>query len=107
MPIEIPDSDPPAPSTVARDDEVVIRLAENATTGYRWQLTPSGSGELALVEERFVPGSGGAGLGAGGHRLLRYVGRKPGEVRIDAVLRREWDSPGAALEKRVFAITVS
>jgi predicted secreted protein len=106
VPIEIPDSDPPAPSTVARDDEVLIRLAENATTGYRWQLTPSGPGELALVEERFVPASGDAGAGAGGHRLLRYVGRKPGEVRLEAVLRREWDSPGAALERRVFAITV-
>lgn len=106
MPIEISGDNPPAPRTLARGDEVVIRLPENPTTGYRWQVTHSGAGELALVEERFVPGSGGAGVGASGDRLLRFLGQKAGEVRVEAVLRRPWDPPRAGAERREFAIVV-
>ena len=107
MPIEISHSDLPAPRTLARGDEVVIRLPENPTTGYRWQLTHSGGGELALVDERFVPGSGSTGVGAAGDRVVRYLGRKAGEVRVEAVLRRDWDPPEASSQKREFAIVVN
>lgn len=107
MPIEISESDLPAPRTLARGDEVVVRLPENPTTGYRWQVTPSGVGELALLEERFVPGSGNAGVGASGDRVLRFQGRKQGEVKLEAVLRREWDPPQANVQRREFAIVVS
>ena len=94
------------PHTLPAGDEVVIRLPENPTTGYRWQVTHSGAGELALVEERFVPGSANAGMGAGGDRILRYQARKAGEVRIEAVLRREWEPPQASDQRREFAIVV-
>lgn len=106
MPIEISESDLTAPRTLARGDEVVIRLPENPTTGYRWQVTPSGLGELALVEERFVPASANAGVGASGDRVLRFQGRKQGEVKLEAVLRREWDPPHASVQRREFAIVV-
>jgi inhibitor of cysteine peptidase len=107
MPVELSDKDAPAPRTLAQGEEVVIRLAENPTTGYRWQLTHSGTGELALLEDRFVPGTGGdAGLGASGDRVLRYQGRKGGEVRVDAVLRRSWDPPEASTQRRQFVIVV-
>lgn len=107
MPIEISDTAGSSPQALARGDELVVRLPENPTTGFRWQLTSSGAGELALVEERFVPGSGSADPGAGGERLARYVGRTPGEVQIEAVLRREWDPPDASLQRRVFAVVVN
>lgn len=106
MPIEITESDLSAPRTLARGDEVVIRLPENPTTGYRWQVTHSGAGELALLEERFVPGADNAGVGAGGDRLLRFRGRSAGEVRLEAVLRRAWDPPQASLRRHEFAIVV-
>jgi inhibitor of cysteine peptidase len=106
VPIELSDTEPATPRRLARDDEVVMRLAENPTTGYRWQLTQSGAGELELVEDRFVTGAAGAAPGAGGSRLVRFAGRKPGEVRIEAVLRRAWDPPQDGLQRRTFAITV-
>ena len=39
MPIELSESSPAAPQAVARNDEVVLRLAENPTTGYRWEVS--------------------------------------------------------------------
>lgn len=106
MPIELSGSEASAPRTLARDDEVVLRLPENPTTGYRWLVTQSGAGELALVDDRFVGGSEAPVPGAGGQRVLRFAGRRPGEVSLEAVLRREWDPPEASLERRVFAIVI-
>jgi predicted secreted protein len=107
MPIEISEGDASAPRTLALGDGLVLRLAENPTTGYRWQLSQSGPGELSLVEERFVAGADGAAPGAGGHRLVRFIGRRSGEVRVQAVLRRSWEAPDAAAQTRVYTIVVA
>jgi inhibitor of cysteine peptidase len=104
MLIEISDGDAPARRTLAQADELVLRLAESPTTGFRWQLGQSGTGELGLVDDRFV--SGGPAPGAAGHRLIRFVARKPGQVRLEAVLRRAWGPADAGLQKRVFEIDV-
>jgi inhibitor of cysteine peptidase len=106
MPIEISDSETSASRTLSRDEELVVQLPENPTTGYRWQVTQSGTAELGLVENRFVHGSAMADPGRGGYRLVRFVGGQPGAVSVEAVLRREWDPPGTVLQKRVFAIAV-
>jgi inhibitor of cysteine peptidase len=106
MTIEISDSETSASRTLMRDEEVVVRLSENPTTGYRWQLTQSGTGELGLVDDRFVGGAEGAAPGAAGVRLIRFIARRPGAVKVEAVLRRAWDPPGASAQTRVFAIAV-
>jgi hypothetical protein len=59
-----------------------------------------------LVDDCFATGSEGAAPGAGGQRVIRFVGQQPGEVRLEALLRREWDPPGNNLQRRVFAISV-
>jgi inhibitor of cysteine peptidase len=106
VPIEIAQSETSASRVLARDAEVVLHLPETPTTGYRWQITHSGAGELGQIEDRFVGGNAGAVPGAAGERLLRFVGRKPGEVQVKAVLRREWDPQDTSLETRVFSIVV-
>lgn len=105
MPIEISEGETSAEHSLSLNDEVVVRLPENPTTGYRWEITHSGAGELALMDDRFVSGTAAA-PGAGGQRLLRYVGRKPGKVTVKAVLKREWESPETSLGTRVFSIDV-
>lgn len=103
MPVELSESSPASPQTVARNDEVVLRLAENPTTGYRWEVSVSGVGELALVADTFVAGAGIPG--AGGQRVLRYVCRGSGNVQLEAIKRRPWEA-GVALEKKAFSIVV-
>jgi predicted secreted protein len=104
MPIEISDADTPESHTLPGGDELRLRLAENPTTGFRWHVGLSGAGELNLVDDRYV--AGGAAPGGGGHRLLRFIARRPGEVRVEAVLRRPWESGDAGLQRRVFEILV-
>ncbi|NML13647.1 protease inhibitor I42 family protein [Azohydromonas caseinilytica] len=106
MPIEISAQDPGASHTLALGDELSLHLDENPTTGYRWQFTQSGAGELALVDDRFVTGSAAPAPGAGGQRVLRFVARKPGEVRLEVANRRAWEPADSALERRVYAILI-
>lgn len=103
MPVELNESSPAAPQAVARNEEVVLRLAENPTTGYRWEVSTSGAGELALVEDTFIVGTGIPG--AGGQRVFRYVCRGPGNVQLEAIKRRPWEA-GVALEKKAFLIEI-
>lgn len=106
MTVELSDTSPAAAITVARDDEVIVRLAENPTTGFRWELSASGTGELAVVDDRFVAGAGGNAPGAGGYRVVRYIARKAGSVQIEARKGRAWDAASYS-EKKVFSLLVT
>jgi len=61
-------------------DGVLIRLPENATTGYVWSALLAGAG-IALVSDEICPADNGA-PGAAGERLFRVraIGVGPAEV---------------------------
>jgi len=82
-------------------DEVVLRLPENATTGYIWSVQSIGGG-LTLVADTMVPG--GAAPGAAGARVMRM--RVVGASGAELVLRlgRPWESEPA--EERRIAVMV-
>jgi len=107
VPIELTESSGSAEHVVARQDEVVVRLEENPTTGYRWELTQSGVGRLGLVQDEFVPGAGGDAPGAAGRRVLRFLALAPGNVQIHAVKKRAWQTDIAPSERRTFSIVIS
>jgi len=105
--IEIHDTDSGGPQTVRVGQEVVIRLSENPTTGYSWEFRQSGSGELRVLENRFEAGGGATPMvGAGGQRIVRLVGERVGQVQIDMVERRPWESESASQQRRGFTIQV-
>jgi inhibitor of cysteine peptidase len=86
--------------TVRAGDAVVVRLPENPTTGYRWQVTAGGTPS----GDEFVPGPGGA-AGAAGERVLRFMAPASGAMRLELESRRAWEA-GQAPQAR-FAFTVS
>jgi inhibitor of cysteine peptidase len=91
---------------LARNEEVVVRLPENPTTGYRWHITHSGDGELVPTGDAHVMGPDGATPGAAGQRVLRFVARKSGSVSLKAVMRRPWEAADAAQETRVYTFAI-
>lgn len=82
---------------VAVGDELVIRLKENATTGYEWSADVP-RGLVLLADERHVGGGAGErpdGVpsvpGAGGERVFRLRVAAPVQGSIALRLRREWE----------------
>ena len=84
----------------AAGQELRIQLAENPTSGYRWQVSDSGEPVCALCDHAFEPGSA---PGQPGTHRWRFKAERPGASHINLVYRRSWDSGAAA---RLFRVRV-
>lgn len=86
---------------VPLDAEIRIRLPENPTTGYSWQMTVTPG--LVIENESYQPDDpGGRLVGAGGTRqwILRTV--QPGLQTVTGVYARPWES--AAGDQAAFTL---
>ena len=67
-----------------------LSLAENPTTGYRWQVDPAPPPVLGVFSEKFE--SSGGALGAGGRRHWTFHAQGPGDGTLNLVYRRSWET---------------
>ena len=74
-------------------DTLVVRLAENPTTGVRWQLSIERGGPLAPAGDRFDHGTAPHAPGMAGHRVLTFAARHPGASTLSFVQRRLPEPP--------------
>ena len=74
-------------------DLIVIRLEENPTTGYEWEMSPV----LELLDSDYSPDPGIL-MGRGGTRTLRFRAKSSGSEQIQLRLRRPWDPVDVAIE---------
>ncbi len=79
-------------------DTLVVRLPENAATGYVWSVASLGSG-LLLEEDRGSP-AGRLAPGALGEHVVRVHAEQPGTWHIDLQLARGWEAAPAE-ERRI------
>ena len=85
---------------VPRGQTLVLRLPENAATGYRWQgETPDA---LTLVRDDYD--AVGAAPGAAAWRVLEYRADRPGRCALALTRRQAWE-PSAPGDE-AFDITV-
>ena len=70
-------------------DAVVLRLAENPTTGYRWEIVTTQGFDLEADDYTGAPGGR---TGGGGERALRFKAIAAGRGRIEAALCRSWEA---------------
>ena len=107
---------PPAPLSVteansggsvalAHNQQLVVRLPSNPTTGYRWSLaqqsTPVLEPEGAPTYEK---GAGDAG--AGGTETWRFAPTKAGEGTLRLEYRRLWETDAAPARVVSYKVTV-
>jgi inhibitor of cysteine peptidase len=87
---------------LAKADIFELSLAENPTTGYRWEFKSNGEPVCKLVSTGFDASSGG--VGRGGTRLWRFQVVESGVAKIELAYRRafEPDKPPA----KAFNLTV-
>jgi inhibitor of cysteine peptidase len=90
--VELSESDSGAERSVAVGDDLVIRLTENRTTGYRWHMSAPGDA-FAVVDDTYQPAESGL-PGAPGVRTVRLRATYPGSYELTAASRRSWE-PGA------------
>ena len=90
-------------AAVRTGDRLVVRLAENPTTGYRWELQAADPTVLALESSSFEPPATSV-PGAGGRRTFKFLAVGPGatELRLAAQRARARGEDAGA----TFAVTV-
>jgi inhibitor of cysteine peptidase len=74
---------------LAVGDAVVISLAENPTTGFRWDLVAKPEPACQLVKSTFEPAMGP--LGKGGTHRWQYQAVRSGTAEIALEYRRPWE----------------
>lgn len=77
----------------APGETFTIRLRENPSTGYSWNLSLSEG--LDLTGDEYIPSqAGGQVVGGGGIRSFSLGATKPGEEQVAAEYRRPWMKSG-------------
>ena len=87
-------------------DEILVMLAENPTTGYRWALEPVDGGVLRSEGDTFEMAADPA-IGSGGTHRFRLAARAPGETTIALKLRHAWASDEPPVQTFSVEVTVS
>lgn len=83
---------------------LVVRLASNPSTGFRWSLADSTERVVQLQgDSDYVPDAIGASLGSGGTEIWRFKGVRGGEQSLSFVYRRANES---AADDKTIALKV-
>jgi len=90
-------------ASVRAGDDLVVELPENATTGFRWQVT--GLDGLELTGDDYTPAPT-VMAGDGGTRILRLRAEKAGEGRLELVYRQPWGAEGEEAGEYSLRVTV-
>ncbi len=96
--------DPEKTIVTSIEQEFVIALDSNPTTGYNWEESHDPY-KLILVEKKYEPDEKAAGLvGAGGTQYFRFKALKAGQTTITVTYKRSWETEFA--EQKVFNIDI-
>ena len=69
---------------------IIVRLAENPTTGFQWNLTTTPG--LRIIKDEYIPSdTSGKVVGSGGTHVWDISTDTLGEQKINAVYKRSWE----------------
>jgi inhibitor of cysteine peptidase len=83
-------------------DTIVVRLSDNPTTGYRWELEPVAGDRMLLEDAGYEPSS--RAIGSGGAATWTLHAAAAGTSTIRVKRWRPWEGDSSVLER--FAVTV-
>jgi inhibitor of cysteine peptidase len=89
---------------VKSGDTFTVKLDENPTTGYSWNMT-AGNG-LQVVNDRYVPEATGL-IGSGGYHEWTIKAVKAGTYALSGVYRRPWEPVTGSEQKYSLTVKVS
>ena len=89
--------------TVHQGTSITVRLQENPTTGFTWNLTTSPG--LKVVSDSYIPSdTTGKLVGSGGTHVWEISAQSVGGQMIQAVYKRPWEQ--ATGNETAFLLTV-
>ena len=93
--------------SIGVNQEFVIALGSNPTTGYSWQESYDET-VLELAEKTYKPGEEAEQdvVGAGGVEYFRFKTLKTGETEITLVYKRPWEEPTPQDITKVFTVSI-
>jgi predicted secreted protein len=84
-------------------EQFEVRLAENASTGHRWQLADIDRDLLDMTRDEPIPPDS-AVPGASGAHAWTFLARTPGQCPVRFVYRRSWEGAAPA---QTFSLAVT
>ena len=99
-------TDPGQTVTIGVNQEFVIALGSNPTTGYSWQESYDNT-MLELVEKTYKPSEEAEEgvVGAGGIEYFRFKAVKTGETEITLTYEQPWEGGGIG-DTKVFTVDI-
>jgi predicted secreted protein len=86
-------------------DTIEVRLTQNPSTGYAWEVTAS-DGLSTEADDFVAPSASPELVGAPGTRVLMYEVTAAGTQSIAAVYARSWEA-GAGGDEQQFSLTIA
>ncbi|MBA3276782.1 MAG: protease inhibitor I42 family protein [Chloroflexia bacterium] len=83
-------------------DEIVLRLPENATTGYRWHIDRADE-QFEQTADSYHP-EPELRFGSGGVREFRFRARAAGTARLELKHWQAWEGEGSVTDR--FAVEI-
>ena len=98
-------TDPGQAIEIGVNEEFIIALGSNLTTGYSWQESHDAN-MLELVEKSYKEQAKQGVVGAGGVEYFRYKALKTGETEITLVYKRPWEASTPQDVTKVFTVNI-
>ena len=91
--------------SIGINQEFIIALGSNPTTGYSWQESYDET-MLRLVEKTYEPGEAAknGAVGAGGVEYFRFKALQAGKTEITLTYKRPWEAK--SLDQKVFIVNI-
>lgn len=88
---------------VNQTDTITLKLPENPTTGYEWNLTTTPG--LRVTNDTYMPSpTSGKVVGSGGTHIWDMTAVTPGEQKIQGIYKRSWEPVSG--NETIFTMTV-
>lgn len=75
---------------ISQDSLIYIKLEENPTTGYAWEITTT-EGLVVISDTYESSDTSGQKVGAGGIHEWELHAQEPGTYTFDAIYKRNWE----------------
>lgn len=91
--------------TLQAADRLLVQLAENPTTGFRWAVDTVDDHIISMQNSTYAPPAAGA-IGGGGTRQFTFVAKQSGVTPVRFKLWREWLGDASVTQRYELTVQV-